>query len=394
MRKSNTKGLLSSSYLQICLGNFLLFVARYMLLPVLPSVMANRLGTSLALTGTLFIFLTAGMFVVGPFYSYLLDAYKRKYVCVLSFALMLSATVGCTLATTTTELLLLCVVHGMAFGLATTSNITLAIDLTTPNRRSVSNVLFGWTSRLGMMTGIAAGIYLFMLEGFYTVIYVSLAVGGLGILLLLMLYVPFRAPIGTKLCTTDRFLLFRGRIPMLNMILIAFVVGILIPLVPHTFRCVEVMGIIIPFFAVVGLGFFFSVLFVKLWLKKEHIREQIIIGLIVIIGSIGLLIFPIAYLGIALAAVLLGIGLGLATPEFLLMFIKLSQHCQRGTANTTHLLAWETGISLGVAVTCYFTLHVSGSPTIPYRISLASALLALAFFIFITYPYFKKKRIR
>jgi len=394
MRKSNTSPLLSSNYLQICLGNFLLFVARYMLLPVLPSVMANRLGASLALTGSLFIFLTAGMFIVGPFYSYIVDAYKRKYVCVFSFAFMLLATIACMWVTTTTEFLLLCVLHGMAFGLATTSGITLAIDLTNPNCRSVSNIIFGWTSRLGMMFGIAVGIYLFMLKGFDTVIYVSAAVGALGILLFLMLYVPFRAPIGTKFCTTDRFLLSRGWVPMLNMILIAFVLGVLIPLVPHTFRCVEVMGIIIPFFAVVGLGFFCSVLFVKLWFKKEHMRELIVVGIILIVVAIGLLIFPILYLGLIPAAAVLGVGLGLATPEFLLMFVKLSHHCQRGTANTTHLLAWESGISLGVAVTCYLTVHISDSPAVPYRIALVSALLALAFFVFITYPYFMKRRMR
>ncbi|WP_321331201.1 MFS transporter [uncultured Bacteroides sp.] len=394
MKKSSTNKLLSPNYSHICFGNFLLFVSRYMLLPVLPSVMANRLGVSLAFTGSMFIFLTAAMFMVGPFYSYLVDAYKRKHVCVLSILMMLLATVGFTLVTTTREFLLLCLIHGAAFGMATTSGITLAIDLINPHCRSASNVVFGWTSRLGMMTGVALGVALFMLKGFNTVIYISVASGGLGILFIYMLYVPFRAPIGTKFCTTDRFLLARGWVPLLNMLFIAFVPGILIPLIPYTFRCVEIAGIIFPFFAVMGAGFFCSVLFVKLFFEKENILGQIVSGLVAMIVAISLLIFPIPGLGMIPAAALLGIGLGLVTPEFLLMFVKLSQHCQRGTANTTHLLAWEAGVSLGVVAACYLTAHVGASPVVPYRMGLASALIALAFFVFITYPYFKKKKIR
>ncbi|WP_321480683.1 MFS transporter [uncultured Bacteroides sp.] len=394
MRKSNTSRLLSTNYLQICLGNFLLFVSRYMLLPVLPGVISHRLGASLALTGTLFLFLTAGMFIVGPFYSYLVDVYKRKYVYILSFALMLAATVGCILAESISEFLLLCVVHGMAFGIATSSGITLAIDLTNPNRRSVSNIFFGWTSRLGMMIGIAGGVAVFMLKGFETAIYISVGVGGLGIFFLSMLYVPFRAPIGTKICSSDRFLLIRGWIPMINMLLIAFVPGVLIPLIPHFYRNITLMDTGIPFFAIVASAFFCSVVLMRLLVKKENMRLQIGSGLVVISLALLLLILPDENTRIVPAAILLGIGLGLSTPEFLLMMVRLSQHCQRSTANTTHLLGWELGIALGVAAACYFNVYISDSPTLLYRISLLSSLMALAFFLLVAYPYFIKKRIR
>ena len=43
-------------------------------------------------------------------------------------------------------------------------------------------------------------------------------------------YVAFRAPIGLRLCSLDRFLLPRAWVPALNMLLIAFVPGVLLPL--------------------------------------------------------------------------------------------------------------------------------------------------------------------
>ena len=60
---------------------------------------------------------------------------------------------------------------------------------------------------------------------------------------------------------------------------------------------------------------------------------------------------------VGVPSILLGLGLGLVMPEFLVMFVKLSHHCQRGTANTTHLLASEVGFASGIAVACYFDLE-------------------------------------
>lgn len=54
-------------------------------------------------------------------------------------------------------------------------------------------------------------------------------------------YVPFRAPIVTRLYSFDRFLLLRGWVPAINMILITFVPGLLIPLV-HRFLNDSVLG--------------------------------------------------------------------------------------------------------------------------------------------------------
>ena len=115
---------------------------------------------------------------------------------------------------------------------------------------------------------------------------------------------------------------------------------------------------------------------------------QIVVGLVTVIGSMAMLFSPETSWN-APAAVLMGLGLGLVTPEFLMMFVKLSQHCQRGTANTTHLLAWELGVGLGIASACH--LHLTANEQAVYRVGLLSAIVSLAFFVLLTYPYFKKE---
>ena len=49
-----------------------------------------------------------------------------------------------------------------------------------------------------------------------------------------------------------------------------------------------------------------------------------------------------------IAPAFIGLGIGLIGSRFLLFFIKLSKHCQRGTSQTTYLLSWELGLGLGL----------------------------------------------
>lgn len=375
-------------FMRISIANLLLFISLYMLLPVVPVEMAERLGVPVSQTGAMFLLLTLGMFAIGPFHAYLVDAYKRKNVCAFSFAALIAATVGYAFVNDLTQLLLLCFVQGIAFGMATTAGITLAIDITNTNLRSSGNVAFSWTARLGMLAGIALGVILYQWYSFKLLLYVSVISGLIGIFFVSRVYVPFRAPIVTKLCSSDRFFLPLGWLPALNLALIAFIPGLLLPVFHHSLSDVFIGRLEIPFFAMVGVGFLLSVLLARLVYREEKTLRVIILGTSLIMVSLVLL----REIPTAVTATLLGVGLGLVTPEFLLIFVKLSKHCQRGTANTTHLLAWETGMSLGLAAACY--LSVEASVDSIYCLARMVAPVALLFFVLLTYPYYKKKRIR
>jgi uncharacterized BrkB/YihY/UPF0761 family membrane protein len=88
----------------------------------------------------------------------------------------------------------------------------------------------------------------------------------------------------------------------------------------------------------------------------------------------------------------LGLGLSIITPAFLFFFINLSSHCQRSTANTTHLLSWKIGISMGIAASCYLTANASSGAA--FRAALVASVLAAVYFIAVSYPYYRKKKVR
>ena len=374
---------------KICVANLLLFISLYVLFPVLSVEMADRLGVPAAQTGVIFLFFTLGMFLIGPFHAYLVDAYKRKYVCMFAAALMVVATIGYAFVTNFTELILLSTVQGLAFGIGTTAGITLAIDITNSTLRSAGNVSFSWTARLGMLLGIILGVWLYQSHSFQNLLTVSVITGAVGILMLSGVYVPFRAPIVTKLYSFDRFLLLRGWVPAINLILITFVPGLLIPMV-HPFLNDFVLGnvgIPVPFFVGTTLGYIISLFIARLFFFKEKTLRLVIIGIGLEMVAMSLLNTD---LSIGISSVLLGLGLGLTMPEFLMIFVKLSHHCQRGTANTTHLLASEVGISLGIATACYMELDTDKMLHTGQMV----ASIALLFFVLVTYPYYIKKKVR
>ena len=376
-------------FMRICVANLLLFISLYVLFPVLSVEMADRLGVPAAQTGVIFLFFTLGMFLIGPFHASLVDAYKRKYVCMCAAALMVVATIGYAFVTNLTELILLSTVQGLAFGIGTTAGITLAIDITNSTLRSAGNVSFSWMARMGMIAGIILGVWLYQSQSFQTLLTVSVITGAVGILMLSGVYVPFRAPIVTKLYSFDRFLLLRGWIPAINLILITFIPGLLVPMV-HPFLNDFVLGntgIPVPFFVGTALGYIVSLFFARLFFLKEKTLRLVIIGLGLEIVAMSLLNTDIS---IGISSVLLGLGLGFILPEFLVMFVKLSHHCQRGTANTTHLLATEIGISLGIATACYMELDTDKM----LHTGQIVASIALLFFVLITYPYYIKKKVR
>ena len=147
----------------------------------------------------------------------------------------------------------------------------------------------------------------------------------------------------------------------------------------------EEKGIIVPVFIGVGIGFIIALLLSHLKYLKNNTINQIEIGLILEIVSFFLLDMNVP---LEIFSIILGIGIGFAVPDLLMMFVKLSHHCQRGTANTTYLLFITTGICLGITVG-----NVIETGELPYIGKLIS-ISAFLFFLFVTYPYYKRMKVR
>ena len=92
-----------------------------------------------------------------------------------------------------------------------------------------------------------------------------------------------------------------------------------------------------------------------------------------------------------IAPAFIGMGIGLIGSRFLLFYIKLSRHCQRGTSQSSYFLAWESGISLGMFLGFYYFY---GNNELLYSASLGIVFLALLMYRFFTHGWYMKHKNR
>jgi len=364
-----------------------------MFVPLLPVQLTGRLGIALTQTGIIYLLFLLGMIVISPFMHYLVDVYKRKYLCFWSYLTILLMISIYPVLSNSFEMYLVPFIQGIAFGIASSTFITLSIDVLSSENRSRGNIRFRWFARLGMVLGIAAGSLIFTNYGFHPVILVSNIVGLLGALLLLLIRIPFRAPIGVKLFTLDRFFLPQGWFLFLNMLMVSVSVGLLLPLIYSKVTDILLLkNWDIPYFTIVAVGYLLTLFAAKYLFQKHNKWRKTLAGMLAMLISFCLLILFDFPLVLCLSGLLLGAGLGFIGPVFMWMFIGMADHCERATANYTYQLSWETGLAAGIALSCYFNAHFS--TIVAYRVAMFCLALALIYFILVSAPLYKRNKVR
>ena len=155
---------------------------------------------------------------------------------------------------------------------------------------------------------------------------------------------------------------------------------------------INLQYVTIRFFGAIGFGFILAMIANRVVFVAADFRARIVSGLILIILSLLLLITHYNEISLITSGVLIGLGFGLAASDFLVLFVNLSEHCQRGTANTNYLLAWEVGVGIGVALGC--NLVESGSYMIVFQVGIIFAVIALLYFLLFTTKHFVKNKKR
>lgn len=216
MRKNNTDhpSLFNRNFGLVCVAGFLLYATAYaVLLPLMRSGLASDLC---------FPFLI-GMQLGGLFSAWLADKFRRKHVLGYPFMGILLVSIGYAYASTIWQYAALALLHGVCFGLASSAAVTLSIDVVHSGLRTQANTTYAFVSRLGMVVGGVAAWWLMPLNTYQWLMPVLF--GGVGVLAAALMYVPFRAPIGLPVVSTDRYVLLRAVLPGLNVAVLAFACG-------------------------------------------------------------------------------------------------------------------------------------------------------------------------
>ena len=332
----------------MAMANLLLTIAVYVLIPVMPKWLMQTENLTIQETGMIMGAFGVGIFLFGCFTSYLVQRFRRNIACIWAVVLM-AALLGWLYYLDLQKsqffdfpvLLVQRLALGAAFGVAQMIlSSTLIIDTCESFQRTEANHSASWFSRFALSIGPLTGILVDRLAGFDKMILVAIGCTLVAIIFILLVHFPFRTPEeNVRVVSLDRFFLPQGWPLIINLILVTFVMGLLLS---ATFSEL--------FYVMVMLGFLVALLAQRFVFRDAEIESEVITGL-VLIGVAVLMILTRHQTVVSFAApMFIGFGLGIIGSRFLLFFIKLSRHCQRGTAQSTYFLAWEFGLALGVGM--------------------------------------------
>lgn len=332
----------------MAIANFLLTTSVYMLVPTMPQWLLKVQTFSPVETGIAMAAFGFGLFALGMFVSFLVQHYRRNLVCV-SAVIAVSALIGllyyldgqlfqfCDLQLVILQRFVLGAVFGLAQMVLTS---TLIIDTSESFQRTEANHSAAWFSRFALSIGPMTGLLLERLVTYHVMLLVAMGCAAVVAILILLVHFPFRAPEeDVPTVSLDRFFLPHGFPLFVNLQLIMLAVGILFSVMLSEL-----------FFAMMMVGFLGALLAQRFAFTNAEVKSEVVTGLIFMIAALLMLLTRTQQIVHFAAPAFIGFGLGLIGSRFLLFFIKLSRHCQRGTSQSTFLLGWESGIAWGIGL--------------------------------------------
>ncbi|MCR5818281.1 MAG: MFS transporter [Prevotella sp.] len=365
----------------VVVADLLLSMSVTMLIPTLPRWMMFVDGLTEVETGISMGAFAVGLFLLGGFSSYLVQRYRRNMVCVwATLALALSLVLPIYFGPMSLEwAVAMRLAQGATYGLALmVLTSTLVIDTCESNHRTEANFSATWFGRFALSLGPTAGLLLLDHLGMDMLLYVAAGCCVLAVVLVLMVHIPFRVPKDHfPVFCLDRFFLTRGWVLFIELLLIMASVGMMLALSRN-----------VTFYALMMVGFMLALLAQRFVFPDAELKSEVVTGLIVMLAVLLIMLYAPTSV---LQAPLLGFSLGIVGSRFLLFFIKLSDHCQRGTAQSTYLLGWETGLAIGVGMgyACF-----DDNRNALLQVAIVLVLVALAMYSLLLHQWFvdHKKR--
>lgn len=365
-------------------------VASISMLAVIATERATILGLDMEEIALMAVCYGIGLYALGPFCNYLVQNYRRNKVCLLmmgSLALLLAALSWFTVHTLPMSHRVMCSVvfvsaflTGATFGLSQMLLLsTLVIDECESFLRTEANHHMAWFGRFALSVGPCLALLLTAWNRTASLISVGFVIAAF--ILVNLVKFPFKAPDEVPLLSLDRFFLPRGLTLFFCFLPVAMVVGMLVSAIRQP-----------QFYALIMGGFLLAILAEKYVFANAELASQCVSGLICMIVALAMMLLrgnmPVVY---AIAPVMLGFSVGIIGSRFLLFFVKLSDHCQRGTSQSTYILAWESGLALGTAAG-YGLFHAH--PSKVFQCGIVISVAVLAFYLLYVHPWYMRNKSR
>jgi MFS family permease len=393
----------TGSFISACIGNFLLFFAFYLLIPILPLFLIEEFNATKSLVGLVLASHTLAALAIRPFSGFLLDLFRRKPQYLLAYLAFILMFVSYPLVNTLLLFLIFRMLHGVAFGYITTAGNSFMVDILPPSRRGEGLGFFGVANTLAMVFGPMTSLMMHDHYSYDTIFYLAIGSGLLGFCFAMMVKAKNQVrKTEPEPISLDRFFLFKGFKAGITLLLIGIPYGMFMTYLAIYGKELGIKSGLGIFFSLMAAGMIVSRMFSGKMVDNGKLNKAIEAGLIIsLTGTMMLASFQklnmvnheLTVVLFYICPVLLGFGYGMCFPAYNTLFVNLAANNRRATASSTFMTSWDIGVGLGLVLGGWFADSKGG---LPLAFLVGGLLTVFAYFYFIKAagPHFLKNKLR
>ena len=339
----------TSSFLFLFISNFLIFIGFEMLLPILPAYLLsiNASSIQIGLVTTIF---TIGAILIRPFVGYYLIDNKGKHLAIGACVTLLIITMLYPFLNIIWLFLLLRFFHGVAWGVSTTANSTMVVDLIPKARLGEGMGYFSISTTVGAIIAPSIGILLYNAFSFQMLIYSSVILSLLAIVGLQFVHssTPVKyekRPFRFVEAIFEKDVRFQALLTVITTLGFGAIITFLV-------LYGEQKGIehIFLFFLINAIVSTLLRPFTGKWFDKNGPWSIIIVSAILGFLSLIVLSYTTNNLSLIIAAILFGAGYGTIMPCLQTWTVQKVDEAKSGAANATFLSSFDVGVGISAFV--------------------------------------------
>jgi len=382
------------NFILLSISNFLMFVSLQMLLPTFP-VYVETIGADSFQVGLAVSLFSAAALIARPFTGILLDTIGRRIIVYTGLGLLVLFSVQYFWITSVLVILVIRVLHGIAWGISTTGMSTTVADIVPKSRRGEGLGYFGLSVTISLAIAPYFGLWVVERFGFTWMFIVSCAMATASLLLIYGIRFTQLPPVQTTARQTEQPNLL-SRIFERS----ALMPALLVFLFTSAYSAVEVYIAMFteehglptagPFFIVLAVAMFVVRPFSGKLYDRFGVKWLVLVGILITIGGILLLSVSRSMPVMLTAGAICGAGLSAVMPSLQAWNVDRAPQGRLGAASGTYM----SGIDLGFSFGSMFNAVIAGLTTYAtmYRLITLYLVLFIVIFVLYTQPRPQKKQ--
>ncbi|MED3563025.1 MFS transporter [Bacillus xiapuensis] len=341
----------TKDFISVSLSNFFLFLTFYILLVTLPIYALKEFHSSASQAGLMTTIFLLSAIISRPLSGQWLERVGNKKVMLTALIIFAGASIFYFFPKSITGFLVIRLLHGVGFGMATTAAGTIVADLIPTARRGEGMGYFVMSTNLAMVLGPFVGLLAIQQWGAKWLFTVTLVVAIGALLTGFSIKLPKKEqqsqPAAQPAFSARN--LFEPSAVSISIVggFLAIVYSALLSFVSVYATEIHLANVASLFFVVYAIFLLLARPFTGKWL--DQYGANVIFYPCIILFAIGMFVLSKANgsFTFLLSAALIGIGWGTLFPTFQTVAIQDAEPKRRGLATATFLSIYDTGIALG-----------------------------------------------